>query len=45
MQYEFYTYNTTSQLNLLHISLIDPKTGLLFDINDNEWTMLLQLEY
>jgi hypothetical protein len=45
IQYESCTYNTTSQLNLLHISLIDPRSGLLFDINDNEWTMLLQLEY
>jgi hypothetical protein len=39
------THNTKSQLNQLHISLLDPRTGLPFDINDNEWTMLLQLEY
>jgi hypothetical protein len=45
MHYEAQTHNTTSQLNQLHISLLDPRTGLLFDINDNEWCCLLELSH
>jgi hypothetical protein len=43
--FENVTSNTTSLLNNLHISLIDPDTGNLFNINGNEGSMLLCLEY
>jgi hypothetical protein len=37
--------NTISFTNMLHIQLIDPDTGDLFDVNDNEISILLELEY
>jgi hypothetical protein len=32
-------------MNRLNISLIDPKDGSLFDLQGNEWCMLLQVNY
>jgi hypothetical protein len=43
--FENIAYNTISFTNMLHIQLIDPDTGNLFDINDNEISILLELEY
>jgi hypothetical protein len=45
LYFENVAYNTISFTNMLHIQLIDPDTGNTFDINDNDWSMLLELEY
>jgi hypothetical protein len=45
MHYEAQTHNTISQLNQLHINLLELRTRSLFDVNNNEWCCLLKLSY
>jgi hypothetical protein len=45
LYFENISFNTISFTNMLHIQLIDPDTSSLFDINDNEISLLLELEY
>jgi hypothetical protein len=40
MNFENHATSTISLLNNLHISLIDPDTSDIFDINDNKWFCL-----
>lgn len=37
------TSSTVSNINMLNVTLVDPRDGTLFDLNGNDWAMLLEL--
>ena len=43
--YEVEATSTLTNINRLNISLIDPRTNTLFDIQNNDWSMLLEFIY